>query len=468
MNRPRQIFFLAPVNREAGLTSMALGLVQALRRDHVAVGFIKPILQPADRGTDDLSTHFARALLHLEVPEPVPFEVAEARVRAGGLDALLEDLVASLELAGTDCDAVVVEGLIPDVGLQIAAQLNAAMMSAFAAALVPVVSGNGHDADALAGMVDLAVRQFAEGEDPPPLAGVLVNRMHDGPVSPLPAALHGSAGDLPVLGDVPWEPRLSALRLKDLCDTLGLGIEQAGAFAHARVQDFVIAGRGVEGVIDRLGPGALVVTAGERSDIALASGLAFLQGMPLAGLLLTCGTRLTPQVASLLRGPGLVDLPILTTAEDTFATAGLLAGLSHHVRADDTPRMDQTIAHTAEHIDTTVLRARIGRPGRLRMPPPAFRHRLVQTARAADKRIVLPEGEEPRTIQAAAICQRKGIARCVLLGQPERIRQVADAQGIVLPEGLEIIDPSSAARALRRADDRPAPRQGADRTAGPA
>jgi phosphate acetyltransferase len=77
------------------------------------------------------------------------------------------------------------------------------------------------------------------------------------------------------------------------------------------------------------------------------------------------------------------------------------------------------------------------------MPPPAFRHRLVQAARAAGKRIVLPEGEEPRTVQAAAICQRKGIARCVLLGQPDRIRHVAEAQGIVLPEGLEILDPAS-------------------------
>jgi phosphate acetyltransferase len=441
MNRPPQIFFLAPVNGETGLTSMALGLVQALRRDHVAVGFIKPIRQPSDHGTDDLSVHFARTLLHIIVPDSLPFETAEARVRAGGLDALLEDLVASVEAAGEDCDAVVVEGLIPDVGLQIAAQLNAAMVRAFAAALLPVVSGNGHDAAAIAAMTDLAVRQFAEAEDPPPLAGVLVNRLHAGVTEPLPAALQGSVGELPLLGDVPWEPRLSALRPEDVRAALGLGVEQAGAFADARVESFVIAGRGVEGVIDRLDPGALVVTAGERSDIALASGLAFLQGVKLAGLLLTCGTRLTPQVASLLRGPGLVHMPILTTAEDTFATAGLLASLSHHVRADDTARMYQVIAHTAEHIDTTALRARIGRPGRLRMPPPAFRHRLVQAARSAGKRIVLPEGEEPRTIQAAAICQRKGIARCVLLGSPDRIRQIAETQRIALPEGLEIIDP---------------------------
>jgi phosphate acetyltransferase len=400
----RQIFFLAAFTRDSGLTSMALGLVQALRRDRVAVGFIKPIMQPVDRGSADHATDFARSLLHLEVPEPMPFAVAEARVRAGGLDALLEDLVAAVELAGAGCDAVVVEGLIPDAGLQIAARLNAAMARAFSAALIPVLSGTGRDAAALAALVDLGMRQFAEGEEPPPLAGVLVNRLHSGTHPALPARLPGSSGDVPVIGDVPWEPRLSALRLKDVKETLTLGVERAGALDNTRVLDFLVAGSGVEGVIDRLRPGSLVVVAGERSDIVLASSLVYLQGMPLAGLLLTCGSRLTPHVAALLRGPGLTQLPVLTTREDTYATGALLAGLSHHVRADDTERMHQVLTHAAEHIGTGGLLALIGGPGRLRMPPPAFRHRMVEATRAANKRVVLPEGEEPRTLQAAAIC----------------------------------------------------------------
>lgn len=443
MTGPSQILFLAAFTRDSGLTSMALGLVQALRRDRVAVGFIKPIMQPVARGSAELATHFARSLLHLDVPDPMPFAVAEARVRAGGLDALLEDLVAAVEVAGAGCDVLVIEGLIPDAGLQIAARLNAAMTRAFGATLIPVLAGNGHDAAELAAIVDLATRQYAEGGEPPLLAGVLVNRLHEAAHPTLPASLPTAAGDLPVLGDVPWEPRLGALRLRDVQETLGLGIDNAGAFARTRVLDLVIAGSGVEGVIDRLRPGALVVVAGERSDIVLASGLVYLQGMPLAGLLLTCDSRLTPQVARLLRGPGLAEMPILTTAADTYATGALLSALSHHVRADDTERMEQALSHAADHIDLAGLLTLIGRPGRLRISPPAFRHRMVQAAREANKRIVLPEGDEPRTVQAAAICQRRGIARCVLLGDPARVRHTAEAQGVVLPDGVEIIDPAT-------------------------
>ena len=63
MARPRQVFFLAAFTRDTGLTSISLGLMQALRRDRVAVGFIKPIMQPTDRGSVDLDADFARSLL---------------------------------------------------------------------------------------------------------------------------------------------------------------------------------------------------------------------------------------------------------------------------------------------------------------------------------------------------------------------------------------------------------------------
>jgi phosphate acetyltransferase len=115
-----------------------------------------PSSAQADRGSADLDADFARSLLDLDVPDPMPFAAAEARVRAGGLDALLEDLVAAVEIAATGCDVVVVEGLIPDAGLQIATRLNAAMARAFAATLIPVLSGKGDDPAALAAIVDLA------------------------------------------------------------------------------------------------------------------------------------------------------------------------------------------------------------------------------------------------------------------------------------------------------------------------
>ena len=58
----------------------------------------------------------------------------------------------------------------------------------------------------------------------------------------------------------------------------------------------------------------------------------------------------------------------------------------------------------------------------------------------AAKTNVLPEGDEPRTIQAAAICQARGIADSILLAKPDVVQDVAKARGIELPAELAIVD----------------------------
>jgi phosphate acetyltransferase len=60
----------------------------------------------------------------------------------------------------------------------------------------------------------------------------------------------------------------------------------------------------------------------------------------------------------------------------------------------------------------------------------SFRERLHGRAAAGGARhIALPEGDEPRTLQAGVIAARRGIARVTLLGAEDRIRAQAAALG---------------------------------------
>jgi phosphate acetyltransferase len=58
-----------------------------------------------------------------------------------------------------------------------------------------------------------------------------------------------------------------------------------------------------------------------------------------------------------------------------------------------------------------------------------FLARLHARAREAGRHIVLPEGTEPRTVQAAARAAGKGLARVTLLGDNEEIQSVAREKG---------------------------------------
>ncbi|MEK7744033.1 MAG: phosphate acyltransferase, partial [Elusimicrobiota bacterium] len=55
--------------------------------------------------------------------------------------------------------------------------------------------------------------------------------------------------------------------------------------------------------------------------------------------------------------------------------------------------------------------------------------KIRETAKKTKRRLVLPEGEEPRTMKAAAILQREGMAEPVLLGAEERLRAAASKEG---------------------------------------
>ncbi len=65
--------------------------------------------------------------------------------------------------------------------------------------------------------------------------------------------------------------------------------------------------------------------------------------------------------------------------------------------------------------------------------------RIRQRAAGKLQHIVLPEGNDPRTVKAAATCALQGIARITLLGDEATIRETAEREGIELG-GVEVLD----------------------------
>ena len=69
---------------------------------------------------------------------------------------------------------------------------------------------------------------------------------------------------------------------------------------------------------------------------------------------------------------------------------------------------------------------------------------MLERAQANPQRIVLPEGDEPRTLEAANILLKDKVARLILIGDPAVIRQMAEEKGyayILRGKDLTIVDP---------------------------
>ncbi len=68
---------------------------------------------------------------------------------------------------------------------------------------------------------------------------------------------------------------------------------------------------------------------------------------------------------------------------------------------------------------------------------------IIERAKADKQRIVLPEGSEKRTLQAADHLLRDGVAEIILLGNPQEIEQLARETGLSNVGKATIIDPTN-------------------------
>lgn len=444
-----QTFFIAPTDFGVGLTSISLGLIRTLERAGLKVGFFKPVAQhhPGDTGPERSSELVART--HgLKPPSPLALGHVERMLGDGQLDELLEEIITLYQAAAVGKDVLVVEGMVPTRQASYAARVNQHLAKSMDADVILVSAPENEALAELSGRVDLQARLFGGASDPK-LIGVILNKVRtEESIEQFSVRLREHSplfrgGDFRLLGCIPYQPELNAPRTRDVAELLGAQVLNAGDYEQRRMSRIIICARTVLNTLQLLKPGVLVVTPGDRDDILLAAALASLNGVPLAGVLLTSDTRPDPRVMELCQGALQAGLPVLSVSTGSYDTATRLNQLNNEIPVDDRERAEHITDFVASHLDAAWLHQRCGTPRELRLSPAVFRYQLIQRAQHANKRIVLPEGSEPLMVQAAAICQARGIARCVLLARPADVEAVARAQGLELPPGLEVLDPDA-------------------------
>ncbi len=121
---------VVPTAAGASLARTCLGLVRALDRRGVNVAFVKAVAQPRADGGPDRSIALAAAATALRPPDPLSTAHLEQQLGSGGLDAVLEKIVAAWQPVHDRSDVVVVEGLTPGPAQLYAGGLNQALAKA--------------------------------------------------------------------------------------------------------------------------------------------------------------------------------------------------------------------------------------------------------------------------------------------------------------------------------------------------
>ncbi len=468
----KHTFFLAASGAGVGLTSVCLGVVRALDRRGIRVGFCKPISQNQSTGGEtDPSALFIQTTMGKTPPQSIPIQHADDHVREEHIDDLMERVVEKVSAAGEDADVVIVEGLLPTEGRTFNNRLNRLMASSLDAEVILVTTLGEESPWEFERKVETLAALYG-GIDNPKIIGCIINKIGkpveesktglvpivdsstddkgaeitsaDEADTAVGRLLAGSSlfqsGQFELLGTIPSNRTLQCFRTSDVAAHLHAEVISAGEMASRRVHSVALCARAVSRIHHVFAPGALLIMPADREDVIIAAALAALNGIALAGVVLTGDTPLDPDLRELCHRAFETGLPVLKVRTGSYQTVLNLSRMSPEVPADDTERMNHVMDFIARNIAGEKLENRCKVELVVRMSPAAFRHKLASRARGLNRRIILPEGDEPRTIQAAAACCQRKIARCVLLGDAAEIRRVAAAIGVALPDDIEILD----------------------------
>ena len=417
---------------------MALGLLDALTREVGSVGVFRPLTTVGAGGEVDL-------VVDLLVSQPgikQTYDEALGVTYEAARDNADEALHVIVERFGQLTDRfeviVVVGSDFADVSTGTELSFNAKIAANLGSPVVLVVHGRERTPEQIRSAADGALTELRSNHAQP--VAVIANRVDPDQAGEVRAALAGLP-DL-VIAAIGENPVLSAPTFRALAAAadadLVLGSE---SWMDRESLGLIVAAMSLPNVLDRLRPDVTVIAPSDRTDLIPGLMLAHQSGTfpALAGILLTGGYQLPDTIRRLSEGVH-QDLPIALTELGTFTTAERLMRVRGPMTKESTNKIESARRTFAEEVDQAALLAAIDVSGSEVRTPLMFEYQLMERARADRKHIVLPESQDDRILEAAAILLRRGVADLTLLGEETKVRARGSALGLDL-DRAKIISP---------------------------
>ena len=424
----------------SGKSTVALGVLEALSHATARVGVFRTIARSTAERDYVLEMLLEHDGVDLDYEECVGVAYDELHADP---DAALSRIVERFKAVEARCDAVVVLGSdYTDVSSPAEFAFNARIAANLGVPVLLVVGGRSqHSPNDQLGMSDprspeavAQVAALALGElraERAELFAVIANRVDADLLDATVEAVRRVTPDAPVWA-IPEDRFLVAPSVRGVLRSVeGSLLKGDPELLTREVLGVVVAGMSMVNVLPRLGESTVVVIAADRTEVLLAALLAHASGTfpSLAAVVLNGPFELPEPIVRLIDGLG-TTLPIITTDLGTYDTAVRIMNTRGRLAADSQRRYDTALALFEQHVDGAELTRQLGLAKPTVVTPLMFQYRLIERARSARRRIVLPEGGDDRILRAAATVLARGIADLTILGDEQEVRGRAAELGV--------------------------------------
>ena len=407
--------YIAAAEGSASKRVIAVGLVDALQSEGHKVAIFRPIVTSHD--SDSLAASLLEVCgLDQDLSDAIGSTYNDM---ADDPEAAIGSMVAKMGALRQNYDAIVVIGSnFADVATPVEVSLNARIAANLDTPAVVVISGRHKTPSQIVHSAQYTVNEFRTWHNT--VLGVIATRVD-------PAKLDDVKTRLSIFEDVfttvlPENPLLSAPTVRQQFAAAGAMVWKGDNAALDRESLHVaVGGMTLPNLLHRIADETTLVVASDRID--LLPGLLLSQTMddfPRLAALILVGGYAVPDLVTELVDHGNFDFAIATVNVDSFSTLQALANIEGSPMAT-MRKIDALRDQLEQYAHLPELVARLDQPRRPIRTQARFEYDIVQQAKSDLMTIVLPESGDPRVLQAAAICQQRGIAKLILLGEQSDI-----------------------------------------------
>jgi len=445
MNLTTHNIYITGAEHGSGKSVIMLAMMDMYSGLSHKVGFFRPIVI-SDEENDDLIQLVSHRYM-IDLPYNSMYGCTDIEARAllasGSYHELLKKILAKFRHLQRLCDHIICVGSDYIAGESIFEfDFNADVANNLGCLLIPVIQGSGRSNTQILSAFSSTRHDVNENDSE--LLATVINGVASAQIEELKLHFSQASDSIAPVYIVPSEISLEKPTIGDIFRSLNAKLlTRCNETLNHQIENFKVAAMLIPDFLDHLEKGDLIITPGDRSDIILASVMAYNSSNypQIAGLLLTGKQLPAKQVQLLIDGLGELPFSVLSVATDTFTSAINVTRVHGQLHAQNESKIASALSLVENSIDMPMLKQRLLSNTSHRVTPIMFEYELMQRAKANPKHIVLPEGEEERILRAAEILLLRDAARITLLGNKETIQQKIKALRLQL-DSVEIIDPA--------------------------
>lgn len=362
--------FIAATHQNDGKTTVSLGLIAALQKRGMKVGFIKPVgqryLNIKGEKLDEDAVLVAEAIgMDAEVTAMSPVAV-ENRFTRDYIDNpvpndLLQRIDNAFDRASAGKDFMVIEGT-GHAGVGSVFDLSNAHVARHLNSGVILVSGGG-----IGRPIDqIMLNQSLFAARGVPVLGAIINRALPEKLEMMRDYVQRGLERLGIklLGVLPLRQQLSNPTMRQVQEELKGEMLHGEEYLDASIERCVVGAMTPHNALKYFGPGVLAILPGDREDLLLAAMGACLagdsQGPCVSGIVLTGGLLPHPAILEWLRN---TRIPVISVEVDSYHAASRFHDLTVKIQPCDVDKIKLARRLVEEYVDLDAVLAMTAEPG---------------------------------------------------------------------------------------------------------